>query len=55
MVGLLMTLAMLHRKAAGYPIGGSLPMAEAVEKRYLELGRADQLQRQGGKDTGGKW
>ena len=38
MVGLLMTLAMLHRKAAGYPLGGSLPMAEAVEKRYLELG-----------------
>jgi phytoene dehydrogenase-like protein len=38
MVGLLMTLAMLHRKAAGYPVGGSLPMAEAVEKRYLSLG-----------------
>ena len=38
MVGLLMTLAMLHRKAAGYPMGGSLPMAEAVEKRFLELG-----------------
>ena len=38
MVGFLMTLAMLHRKAAGYPIGGSLPMAEAVEKRYLGLG-----------------
>ena len=38
MVGFLMTLAMLHRKAAGYPIGGSLPMAEAIEKRYLGLG-----------------
>lgn len=37
-VGLLMTMAMLARKSAGYPIGGSLPMAEAVEKRYLELG-----------------
>ncbi len=38
MVGILVTLAMLHRKAAGYPIGGSLPMAEAVEKRFLDLG-----------------
>ena len=38
MVGILVTLAMLHRKAAGYPIGGSLPMAEAVENRYLSLG-----------------
>lgn len=37
-VGLLMTMAMLHRKTAGYPIGGSLPMAEAVEKRFLNLG-----------------
>lgn len=38
MVGILVTLAMLHRKAAGYPMGGSLPMAEAVETRYVDLG-----------------
>lgn len=37
-VGLLVTMALLHQKAAGYPIGGSLPMALAVEKRYLSLG-----------------
>jgi phytoene dehydrogenase-like protein len=36
--GLVFTLAMLHNKSAGYPIGGSLPMARAVEKRYLDLG-----------------
>jgi phytoene dehydrogenase-like protein len=32
------TLAWLHRKTAGYPIGGSLPMSQALEKRYLGLG-----------------
>lgn len=37
-VGLLMTLAMLNNKGAGYPIGGSLTMAENAEKRYLDLG-----------------
>jgi phytoene dehydrogenase-like protein len=37
-VGLIMTLAMLSNKAAGYPIGGSIPMAENTEKRYLDLG-----------------
>lgn len=35
---LLMTLAWLNDRVAGYPIGGSLPMARALEKRYLELG-----------------
>lgn len=37
-IGLPYTLAMLHNKGAAYPIGGSLPMSEAVEKRYLSLG-----------------
>ena len=37
-IGLLFTLAMLHNKSAGYPMGGSLPMAHAVEKRYCDLG-----------------
>jgi phytoene dehydrogenase-like protein len=35
---LLMTLAWLHQKAAGYPIGGSLEFALAIEKRYRDLG-----------------
>ena len=37
-MGLLFTLAMLHNKGAGYPLGGSLPMARGVEKRYCDLG-----------------
>lgn len=37
-MGLLFTFAMLHTKTAGYPIGGSLPMSRAVEKRYCDLG-----------------
>ena len=32
------TLAWLNDMSAGYPIGGSLPMAEAVETRYRQLG-----------------
>jgi phytoene dehydrogenase-like protein len=37
-MGLLFTLAMLHNKGAGYPMGGSLPMALSVAKRYCALG-----------------
>jgi phytoene dehydrogenase-like protein len=33
-----MTLAWQHIKEAGYPIGGSLPFAQSIEKRYLQLG-----------------
>lgn len=36
--GYIFTSALLHDKAAGYPMGGSLPMARGVEQRYLELG-----------------
>ena len=35
---MLMTLAWQHKKEAGYPIGGSLPFAQAIGKRYLQLG-----------------
>ena len=35
---LLGTLAWLHAGVAGYPIGGSLPLARNVERRYTELG-----------------
>jgi phytoene dehydrogenase-like protein len=35
---MLFTFAWLHRKNAGYPIGGSLPMSLALEKKFLELG-----------------
>lgn len=35
-----MTLAWFHARQAGYPIGGSLPLARAVEKRFLDLGGA---------------
>ena len=35
---MMMSLAWQHRKEAGYPIGGSLPFAQAIEKRYLQLG-----------------
>ena len=35
---MLFTFAYLHNKNAGYPIGGSMPMSKALEKRYKELG-----------------
>ena len=38
MMGMLMTLAWMHRKSAGYPIGGSLEFSRAIEQRYLDLG-----------------
>jgi len=38
MLALLMTLALMHNRDAGYPIGGSLPFSQAVERRYLDLG-----------------
>lgn len=34
----MMTLAWLHKKAAGYPIGGSLNFAMKIAKRYEDLG-----------------
>jgi len=38
MLAMLMTLAWLHQKTAGYPLGGSLEFARAIERRYLNLG-----------------
>jgi phytoene dehydrogenase-like protein len=38
MMGMLMTLAWMHQKSAGYPIGGSLEFSRAIERRYLNLG-----------------
>jgi phytoene dehydrogenase-like protein len=35
---ILFTFAYLHNKNAGYPIGGSRPMSEALESRYKDLG-----------------
>jgi phytoene dehydrogenase-like protein len=32
------TFAYLHKKNAGYPLGGSTPMSEALERRYIKLG-----------------
>jgi phytoene dehydrogenase-like protein len=34
------TLAWFHGRQAGYPLGGSMPMMRAVEKRFLDLGGA---------------
>jgi phytoene dehydrogenase-like protein len=35
---ILITFACLHNRNAGYPIGGSLPMSQALAGRYLDLG-----------------
>ena len=34
----LMNLAWMHNRDAGYPIGGSLEVSRAIERRYLDLG-----------------
>jgi phytoene dehydrogenase-like protein len=38
MMAVLTTLAWLNSRDAGYPIGGSLEFARAIERRYLDLG-----------------
>jgi phytoene dehydrogenase-like protein len=38
MAVVLMILAWMHSKSAGYPIGGSLEFARSIERRYLDLG-----------------
>ena len=35
---MLFTFAYLHKKNAGYPLGGSKPMSKALEERYKSLG-----------------
>jgi phytoene dehydrogenase-like protein len=37
-LNLVMQLAPAHVKSAGYPIGGSMPIAHSIETRYLALG-----------------
>ncbi|HEY9076134.1 MAG TPA: NAD(P)/FAD-dependent oxidoreductase [Anaerolineaceae bacterium] len=58
-LGLLMTMGWLANHAAGYPLGGSMPMALAVEQRYLSLGgqiryksRVKKILVEGGKAAG---
>jgi phytoene dehydrogenase-like protein len=38
MVALIMMLGFMHKGSCGYPIGGSLGFARAIEGRYLQLG-----------------
>ncbi|TFH11266.1 MAG: NAD(P)/FAD-dependent oxidoreductase [Candidatus Atribacteria bacterium] len=38
LIGLVMTLVPMFRKAAGFPAGGSLDFARAIEARYTSLG-----------------
>jgi phytoene dehydrogenase-like protein len=38
MIGLIFTLAWMHNRDAGYPIGGSLAFSRNIEQRYLDLG-----------------
>lgn len=38
MLFMLFTFAYLHKKSAGYPIGGSLPMSQTLAQRYRDLG-----------------
>ena len=38
MLGLMMPLAWVNQKTAGYPLGGSLEFSRTIEKRYLDLG-----------------
>jgi phytoene dehydrogenase-like protein len=35
---MLMTLAWMHKKEAGYPVGSSMEFSRNIEKRYLDLG-----------------
>jgi phytoene dehydrogenase-like protein len=35
---LIMLMVCMHKKSAGFPIGGSLKFARLIEKKYLELG-----------------
>jgi phytoene dehydrogenase-like protein len=37
-ISLVYGMAFQHTRAAGYPIGGSMPMARNIERRYLQIG-----------------
>jgi len=56
---LVLTLADLHRRAAGFPSGGSLPLARRIESRLLSLGGkiryrtpVDEILTEGGRAVG---
>jgi phytoene dehydrogenase-like protein len=38
MIALLMTVSFMHNRNADYPSGGSQECAQAIERRYLDLG-----------------
>jgi phytoene dehydrogenase-like protein len=38
MLALIFTLGYMHRRNAGFPIGGSLRFSQSIERRYRELG-----------------
>ncbi len=38
MLFMLMTLAWMHKKEAGYPVGSSLQFSRSIERRYVDLG-----------------
>lgn len=42
--GVTMTLAWMHNRTAGYPIGGSLELIRAIERRYHALGGRTEYQ-----------
>lgn len=59
MVALIVTLALFHKKAGGYPLGGSLEFAKKIERRFLDLGgkvhyksTVEKILTQGNKVTG---
>jgi phytoene dehydrogenase-like protein len=56
---MIITFAWLHEGSAAYPIGGSLPLARSVERRYVGLGgevkygaRVDEILVEGGRAVG---
>jgi phytoene dehydrogenase-like protein len=58
-LGGLIPLAWMHARDAGYPIGGSLALAQAIEQRYRDLGgqiqydaRVDKIMVEGGRAVG---
>jgi phytoene dehydrogenase-like protein len=38
MIAMIIMLGFMHKGSCGYPIGGSLEFARAIERRYIELG-----------------
>lgn len=38
LTALVITLALFHKRAGGYPLGGSLEFAKKIEKRFIDLG-----------------